>query len=130
MHKDIEYYMSLRYPIEVQELELEAHMRYFVCIPQLGSSAVNGIGNTVDEAIKCMNDVKRDIFESLMEHDVPIPEPETDDFRNRTLRITIPKDVFYDIVTSSIKSNIHLNDLIVSVLKKYFKSKSTLFEFV
>lgn len=116
--------MSLRYPITVQELEPGSGVKYFVCIPQLGSAAVNGIGDTLDEAMECLNSVKRDIFESFIENNVTIPEPEDDeDLNTHSMTIKIPTELMHYLFKSVVLSKIHIGDLISSVLRKHIRSE-------
>lgn len=125
--KNLDYYMSLRYPIEIQELSNDEGGGYFVCIPQLGSSCVNGIGDTLEEALTCMISVKKDVFESLLENNIEIPEPEIDDdLKMREIKIIIPKEICYKILFTALTSNIPVDNLIASVITKYFKNKEDL----
>lgn len=126
--KPLEYYMALKYPIEVIELEADTRQGYFCCIPQLGSASVNGIGDTLEEALIDMNDRKKEFFETIIENNIDVPEPEEykEGRDNIQLTILLNKDIFYNIFATMYKSNISINDLITGVITKHFKFKEDL----
>jgi predicted RNase H-like HicB family nuclease len=74
--KDINYYMGLKYIIEVVPIPEEDGGGYETRIPQLGREAFRGYGKTIEEALSHLEVVKRDLFESYLKDGVPIPEPD------------------------------------------------------
>lgn len=75
--KNIEYYMSLQYEEEIiKYVDQDGKATYFINIPLLGSSSVNGDGDTIDEARESMNNVKRFLFQKYLNTGVSIPEPD------------------------------------------------------
>jgi predicted RNase H-like HicB family nuclease len=70
--KDLEYFMSLTYPIVVEELPDRGYVAY---IPVLGEHMFTACGDTIDEAISALEEVKRDRFRLLLDNGIPIPEP-------------------------------------------------------
>lgn len=75
MMKDLNYYMSLPYKIEVEELSERDGGGKFLSIPLLGRMAVCAHGYTYDEAREHLELVKKDILEILLEDGCDIPEP-------------------------------------------------------
>ena len=73
----VEEYMALPYQVTVQPLVREKYGQggYIVWCEDLGRVSCNGWGETVPEAIKAMNDVKRRIFERCLREGFFIPLP-------------------------------------------------------
>ena len=76
--KDLDYYMSLRYKIQVEELTEDEGGGLFLSIPELGSAAVCTHGDTYDQARAHLEQVKRDFLEIWLEEGCDIPEPQPD----------------------------------------------------
>jgi len=74
--KDLEYFMSLNYPIVVEELPDHEGGGYIAYIPMLGEHMFTACGDTIDEAISALDEVKRDHFRFLLDKGIPIPEPD------------------------------------------------------
>lgn len=68
--KDLNYYMSLHYKIE---LISEADGSWGAVIPDLPGCV--GGGDTIAEALEMLDDAKMGWFISSLKHDDPIPEP-------------------------------------------------------
>lgn len=73
--KDLEYYMNLNYTVEVRQLSEEEGGGYIAQIPQLGKYAFVGDGETVEEAMESLNEIKRHFFEEYLRDGIPIPLP-------------------------------------------------------
>ena len=73
--KNIEYYMNLTYTIEVTKIPDDEGGGYCACIPVLGRWAFIGDGETPEEAIQHLEEVKRDLFEEYIRKGFMIPEP-------------------------------------------------------
>ena len=69
--KDLNYYMSLRYPILLTEDE---DGTWFVEIPLLDGCV--SVGNDIRDAIEMIEDAKRGWLEVSLEMGLPIPKPE------------------------------------------------------
>lgn len=68
--KDLDYYMRLRYRIELTPEE----DGWGAIIPDLPGCV--GGGDTISEALEMLEDAKRAWLTSALAHDDPIPEPE------------------------------------------------------
>jgi antitoxin HicB len=71
-NKNLDYYMSLRYRIE---LTPEEDGSWGATHPDLLGCA--GAGATIPEALAMLEDARRGWFESRLAGDHPIPEPQT-----------------------------------------------------
>lgn len=68
--KDLNYYMSLHYKIE---LNPEEDGSWGAIIPELPGCV--GGGDTIPEALEMLDDAKTGWFTSRLKHGDPIPEP-------------------------------------------------------
>ncbi len=62
MEKTLEYYMALPYVIEITPIRDTLGGGFSATIPQLGRLAMAGDGETVDEALADLENVKRERF--------------------------------------------------------------------
>lgn len=81
MPKDLEYYLSLEYPMMIRRLP---DGQYCAEIPLLRGCC--GYGRTVDEALFELAGVKETILEAWLEKGRPIPEP--------TVHLELPERLF------------------------------------
>ena len=76
MKKDLNYYLSLRYKIELIPISEEDGGGWRAEIPELGRYAFVGDGDTIEEALRSLEETKRDYFEDWYKKGIEIPEPE------------------------------------------------------
>jgi len=69
MNKDLSFYMSLRYRIEL----VPAEDGWGAIIPELPGCI--GAGDTIEDALAMLEDAKQGWFASALKHGDPIPEP-------------------------------------------------------
>lgn len=75
LKKDLTYYMSLQYPVVIEEIPESEGGGYAVRIPALGKSTVIGDGETIDEAYQNLKEVKRQVISRALASGIPVPEP-------------------------------------------------------
>jgi len=76
MKANISYYLNLPYNIEVEKIPSDEGGGYCACIPVLGRWAFIGDGETPEEALKHLEEVKKDLFEEYIKKGIAIPEPD------------------------------------------------------
>ncbi|MEM6430813.1 MAG: type II toxin-antitoxin system HicB family antitoxin [Deinococcota bacterium] len=76
MPKDLNYYMSLKYKLEVTPMPEDEGGGYYAHYPDLGPAVGCGDGPTVAEAIASADSSKQLFFESALDRGDPITEPE------------------------------------------------------
>lgn len=76
MKKDLDYYMSLYYTVEIVKIPEEEGGGYAAMIPQLGRNVFLADGETVEEAYHNLEEVKREWFQTYLERGTSIPKPE------------------------------------------------------
>jgi predicted HicB family RNase H-like nuclease len=117
--KGINYYMKLKYKIEVVPIPEEDGGGYEARIPQLGKAAFIGYGETVEEALAHLEVVKRDLFESYLKDGVPIPEPEKEEGRySGRILLRVPIYLHKELSELARKEDISLNQLLNHLIER------------
>ena len=119
MKKTLEYYMNLNYPIQIFKIPDDEGGGYSASIPILGEYAFLGDGDTIEEAIENLNEVKEALFKEYLEDGIYINEPdeEEQEYSGRFL-VRIPKKLHRDLVCQAKENDISLNQFVVYLLTK------------
>jgi len=117
---DLEYYMSLEYPVEIRRVAEEDGGGYNASIPSLGRYTFTGDGKTVQEAYQDLEEVKREVFADLLEEGIPIaePMPEEEDHYSGKLLLRMPKRLHAEISEQAKENGISLNQHLIYLLTK------------
>jgi len=74
--------MKRKYPIEIHHIKEKDCEGYFLAFhPDFGCSACSATGETEEEAINLLNQVRRDVLEYYIKEGKNIPEPSRDPLR-------------------------------------------------
>ena len=73
--KPIRYYLSLPYPIRIEQIPEENGGGFVASIPLLGEHMFTGCGDTIAEALRSLADITVDHLEDLISAEADIPEP-------------------------------------------------------
>jgi predicted RNase H-like HicB family nuclease len=76
MEKNLDYYLSLPYKIEVIPIPEEEGGGYCARLPQFGVLGIVGDGETIEEALRDLEEAKRLRFDGYIREGLEIPEPE------------------------------------------------------
>lgn len=122
MKKSLSYYMSLSYPTEIRRIADEDGGGYMATVPYLGSYAFVGDGDTPDEALRNLEDTKRELFEDYLRDGLEIPEPpEDEDIEAYSGRFVarLPRELHKDLVEAAEASGTSLNQYIIYALTRF-----------
>jgi len=78
-NKDLQYYLGLNYDVIVKKHEDEGEIMYAAFTRELDKNTFYGVGETPQEAIKSLGDVKRELFPYYIEKGFEIAEPEEEE---------------------------------------------------
>ena len=109
--KNLDYYMSLKYQLEIVPIPEEGGGGFEARIPQLGRHTFTGSGNTIPEALETLDQVKQDYFERYLKEGVPIPEPEIEDeaaFSGKFI-VRVPRYLHRQLVNEARRNGVSLN---------------------
>lgn len=122
MTKDLSYYMSLRYPIEIRE---NPEGGYFVTHPDLDGCMAGG--SSLDEAVANLADARELWIEARLAGGHGVPEPESEEYSGRvSLRMT--PALHAQLVRIADRREVSLNLLINSVLSSFAGGAEPLME--
>ena len=119
MKKNLKYYLSLVYPIELVQIPDDEGGGFSVSIPQLGRHAFIADGSTVEEALANLQSLKTDSFKRMLAEGIDIPEPiaeeEPEEFSGKFL-VRLPKDLHKELVYKARRNGSSLNQYLQYVI--------------
>lgn len=119
MRKNLDYYMSLKYPVEIEKIPEEEGGGYHVCIPLLGRYAFVGDGDTIEEALAHLEEVKRDLFSLYLARGIPIPEPDEEEAEySGKFLLRIPSELHRYLAQQAKRNNTTLNQYCLFLLTR------------
>jgi len=121
--KDLRYYLSLPYSIEIRQLRDDEGGGYLACIPLLGRSAVLADGLDVGEALKNLEAVKRDVIKEWLAKGMVIPEPKPEDKYSGKFVVRVPRYLHKHYADIAHENDISLNTAILIALEKNAKEE-------
>ncbi len=120
--KDLSYYSSLPYKIEIEPILEEEGGGYFARLPQFGRMGITGDGETIEEALEELEDFKKRSFERFLKEGKSIPEPEKQDKKSETFNgkilVRTPKDLHQTIAEKAKDNGVSQNQYINYLLTK------------
>jgi predicted HicB family RNase H-like nuclease len=115
--KSLEYFMDLPYRIEIEPIPANKGGGFEASIPQLGKYAVCADGETVEEALSKLHEVKKERLGAYLEEGLPIPEPvaSEEEYSGKFL-LRIPKYLHRELALGAKQNGVSLNQFITSLL--------------
>ena len=110
--KNVEYYMQLPYAMEICEIPKKEGGGIFISIPMLKGCMSDG--ECISEAYENIKDAQREWITSMLERNMPIPEPD-DDYSGKFV-VSIPKSLHKLLVNQSKREGISLNQYVANSL--------------
>lgn len=111
--RDLDHYMSLPYAVAVQPLTADEGGGYEVYIPQLGRMTMTGAGDTLEEAMESLDDVKRTVFSMWIDKGFAIPEPDedssTDENHSGRILLRTSKEMHRTLIHAAEREGVSLN---------------------
>ena len=114
MTKDLTYYMSLKYRVEIVEGEdTDGHVLH---CPELPGCIT--CGETVQEGLEMLEDAKKCWFTACLEDGVPIPEPARLEDYSGQFKLRLPKSLHKQLAQRSSEEGVSMNQYCVYLLSK------------
>lgn len=114
MNKDISYYMSLKYQMNIIPDYDEGG--YTVFFPELSGCVT--CGESVEEAIAGALDAKKSWLEACLEDGITIPEPNLENYSGQ-FRLRVPKSLHKRISEHARAEGVSMNSYCTSILSQY-----------
>ncbi len=118
MEKDLKYYLSLRYKTEINPISEDDGGGFEATIPQLGRWAFSGHGNTPSEALKNLDNIKKEYFEDYLKREIEVPEPEPDEEFGGRILLRVPKYLHRELSGLAKQNGISTNQLVNHLLER------------
>lgn len=112
--KKLDYYLSLRYPVEIIPIPEEEGGGYMARMPQFGD-AIIGDGDTPEEALADLEEFKKERFRDFLEAGESIPEPEREEYSGKFI-IRVPKYLHRALAEEAKRNGVSLNQFVNSLL--------------
>lgn len=116
MKKDLNYYLNLNYPITLSQDEENGKVYFEAEIPDLPGCGAHG--ETIEEALKKLDEAKKLWLEVSLERNLPIPEPASEDEFSGKFLLRIPARLHMQLTKAARKESMSLNQYIRSLLEK------------
>ena len=114
MIKDLSYYMSLPYQIEVVREQEEGG--YTLHCPELPGCIT--CAETVSAGMEMLEDAKKCWFTACLEDGVPIPEPARLEDYSGQFKLRLPKSLHKQLAQRSSEEGVSMNQYCVYLLSK------------
>jgi len=114
MNKNLEYYMSLPYRVEVIEDREEGG--FALRCPDLRGCMTAAA--TIDEGFKQLEDAKREWFAACIEDGIAIPEPTRAEDYSGQFKLRLPKSLHRLLAERSNEEGVSMNQYCVYLLSK------------
>ena len=120
MEKNLEYYLTLNYPIEIIKIKEEEGGGFQASIPLLGKYAFLGDGETIEEAIVNLAETQKYLFQKYLEQSIPIPEPGEEEEKEYSGKfvLRIPAELHRYLSFEAQKNKTTLNQYCLYLLTK------------
>ena len=116
MKKDLNYYLNLNYPITLSQDEENGKVYFEAEIPDLPGCGAHG--ETIEEALKKLDEAKKLWLEVSLERNLPIPEPASEDEFSGKFLLRIPARLHMQLTKAARKESMSLNQYIRSLLER------------
>ncbi len=122
MGKNIEHYLSLPYKIEIVKIPKEEGGGYMARLPRFGEMGMVGDGETVEEAIKNLEEVKKERFRFYLKEGLEIPEPEEDiDNYSGRFVVRLPRFLHRELARAAKENGVSLNQYVCTLLAMRYR---------
>lgn len=125
----LEYYLSLDYPVEIRRIPEELGSGYSASIPHLGRMAFFAAGDTIEEALHELEEIKANLFAYMIESKnkiqlpPPLPEEESEVYSGRIL-LRLPRDLHRDLAMMAEENGCSINQYAAVALAKQISGES------
>lgn len=125
MKKDLDYYLSLPYRMEIVAIPEEEGGGFLARLPQFGELGIVGDGDTVEEAISDLAENKKVRFQQYLDEglDIPEPDPGTEEYSGRFL-MRLPKFLHRQLAESAQANGVSLNKYVCTLLAMHYQGDS------
>jgi len=118
MKKGLDYYMNLPYTIEIVRIPDSQGGGFSARLPEIGRLAIVGDGETIQEAISSLEEIKLERFTAYLKKGVSIPEPATEEAFSGNFLLRLPSSIHMALSNKAKSDHLSLNQWVKAVLEK------------
>lgn len=112
----LENYMKFKYPIEITYIDDDEGGGVMATIPFLGKYAFVGDGETVQEALENLEEIKKDLFAEYLKKGIEIPLPPKEEEYSGKFVIRMPAYLHQELVEQANANGVSLNTYCISLI--------------
>lgn len=116
LNKDMTYYLSLPYTIEIVRDNDESNPGWAARVVELPGCITQG--DTFEELGEMIEDAMRGWIEIALEEDITIPEPRPQEEFSGKFVVRLPKSLHHELVEIADRENVSLNTFVTTALGK------------
>jgi len=120
--KKLDYYMNLNYPLQITKVAEDEGGGYLAEIPLLKGCMSDG--ESTDEAIENVTEAKKEWLEYMLDNDLEITEPKTEDEYSGKFTVRISKSLHRIIAEQSKREGLSINQYVANSLAYIAGTKS------
>lgn len=117
--KDLAYYLSLPYVVEIAPIPEDEGGGYVACIPLLGRYSAVGDGETPDAAYANLMEARSALIDEWLRRGVAVPEPKSDEedvLPSGKLSLRLPRSLHAQVNRQADQEDVSINAYITAVL--------------
>ncbi len=120
--KDLQYYLSLNYEVRIKKIEDDGKFHYKATINELDDNVFYGVGETPQESLDSLSDVKEEMFAYYLEKGLNIaePEPEEEVLPSGKFMVRIPPKLHANLIKKAKSQKQSLNAYINHILSMQY----------
>lgn len=118
MKKGLDYYMNLPYTIEIVRIPDSQGGGFSARLPEIGRLAIVGDGETIQEAISSLEEIKLERFTAYLKKGVSIPEPATEEVFSGNFLLRLPPNLHMALSNKAKSDHLSLNQWVKAALEK------------
>jgi predicted RNase H-like HicB family nuclease len=111
--KDLEYFLGLRYRIELEEQEEGGYVAHH---PDLRGCIAQG--DTAEEAVESLSAARQAWMEARLEDGFSVPEPREEPSYSGKLLLRMPKSLHQELAEAAERDGVSLNQFVVAALSR------------
>ena len=127
-NKGLDYYLSLNYELILRRIDSDDGSFYEARISELDPLTFYGTGGTVQKAIADLEEVKCDMFQYYLDHDIEItePTPSEEELPSGRLLLRLSPQLHYRLMDQAKRSKQSLNSYLTGILQGQYSTKVVL----
>lgn len=120
-NKQLTHYLTLNYRLQIRKVDKYEKFFYEATTRELDSLTFYGVGDTIQEAVDSLEEVKEDMFAYYLENgiDIPVPEEEPDRLPSGRFVLRIPPKLHKKLIDMASEQRQSLNSFVIGIIERF-----------